>query len=128
MATNLIQRPGHSLSVVCSHPAAPDSGDPVRVGKMSGVALVDEGDGGNGATETTVDFGPSVWELLVDDSGAAGIAVGDALYYHDTATGSPTTNINNTATAADAFFGFALEAIAANATETIRVYHAAPQL
>ena len=33
---------------------SPVSGDPVRVGEMTGIALTDEGDGGNGATETTV--------------------------------------------------------------------------
>ena len=46
MATNLYQDPGNVLSVVVTNPAAPDSGDPVRFGSLTGLALVDEGDGG----------------------------------------------------------------------------------
>lgn len=123
MAKNLHQRPGYSLSVAVSHPAAPDSGDPVRYGDLSGVALTDEGDGGNAATHTTVDFGPAVWNLLVDDNEGSGIAVGDPIFYHDTPTGSPAANLNNTATAMDAYFGVALEVVGANATTIIQVMH-----
>jgi predicted RecA/RadA family phage recombinase len=126
MATNIIFEPGDQLSFVCSHPAAPNSGDPVRIGKMTGVALVDEGDGGNIATETTVDIGPFVADISVDDNVGAGIAVGDPLYYHDTGTGTPATSVNNDPAAADAFFGFALAAVAANATTLIRVKHVSP--
>lgn len=123
MATNLHQRPGYSLSVAVSHPTAPDSGDPVRYGNLTGVALTDEGAGGNAATHTTVDFGPAVWEVSVDDNEGSGIAVGDAIFYHDTGTGNPTTSLNNTATAHDAYFGVALETVAANQTATIKVMH-----
>lgn len=114
-----------AMSVVCSHPAAPDSGDPVRFGKVTGIALTDEGDGGNAAAETTVFFGDCVVEVPVDDSGTAGIAVGDIIYYHDTGTGTPATSLNNTAASADAVFGIALEVVAANATTVIKVMHLA---
>lgn len=123
MAKNRIRVDGYHLPVVCSHPAAPDSGDPIRYGAMTGVALVDEGDGGNAATETTVDFGPSVWDLVVDDNEGTGIAVGDAVYYHDTGTGTPTTSLNNSATSMDAYFGVALEAVSTNGTSRINVLH-----
>lgn len=120
MASNLV-RSEPTLSVVVTHPASPVTGNPVRYGKIVGVALTDEGEGGNAATETTVDFGRKVWDLVVDDNGGSGIAVGDKLYYHDTGTGSPTTSINNSSSSADAEVGIALEAISANATTTINV-------
>lgn len=123
MAKNRIRVDGYHLPVACSHPAAPDSGDPIRYGAMTGVALVDEGDGGNAATETTVDFGPSVWDLVVDDNEGTGIAVGGAVYYHDTGTGTPTTSLNNSATSMDAYFGVALEAVSTNGTSRINVLH-----
>lgn len=120
MATNLV-RSHLVFPVVCTHPAAPDSGDPVRLGVKVGVAIADEGDGGAAATETIVDFRPQVWDLVVDDNETGGIAVGAKLYYHDTGTGTPSTSINNTATSADAVVGIALEAVADEATATIQV-------
>lgn len=128
MATNRVRKDGYHLPVVCSHPTTPNSGDPVRFGTLTGVALVDESDGGNASGETSVDFGPSVWNLTVDDNGGSGIAKGAAIFYHDTGTGTPTTSLNNSATSADAFFGYALEAVSANATTTIKVLHWAQEL
>lgn len=122
MATNLIMEPGWQQSVVVSNPSAPDSGDPVRFGNLTGLALTDEGDGGNAATETTCHFGSFVGKFYVDDDAGTGIAVGDAIFYDDTATGSPSTNLNNDS-ANGYFFGFALEAVGTNATTQINVYH-----
>ena len=114
MAKNLILQPGYQFKVVVTDPAAPNSGDAVRYGNMTGVALLDEGDGGVAATETVVDFGPAIWDLPVTaESGA--IAVGDALYYDDAIDG-----LNNDS--AEYFFGFALEAVASG-TDTINVIH-----
>lgn len=125
MATNIIRDHGGSqqMSLVASNPAAPVSGDPVRMGPLTGVALTDEGDGGNPATNTTVMIGMFVADVVVDDNGGSGIAVYDQIFYHDTGTGTPTTNLNNTPTAADAFFGLALETVAANGTSRIKVLH-----
>lgn len=123
MATNIIFEPGYKQSVVCSNPTTPASGDPVRVGKLTGIALTDEGDGGNEATETSVDFGPLVADLVVDDNEGTGIAVGDPIYYHDTGTGTGSVHLNNTAAGADAFFGIAQEVVGANATTLINVFH-----
>lgn len=120
MANNLV-RNEPVLSVVVTHPASPVTGNPVRYGVLVGVALTDEGEGGNAATETTVDFGRKVWDLPVDDNAGTGIAVGAKLYYHDTGTGSPATSINNSSASADAEVGIALEAITANGTDTINV-------
>jgi predicted RecA/RadA family phage recombinase len=123
MATNRVQADGLHTSVVVTHPTTPTSGLPVRFGVVSGVALTDEGEGGNIATETTVDFSPSVWEISVDDDAGTGITVGAKLWYHDTGTGTPATSVNNNPTGANAPFGIALEAVAANATTTIKVLH-----
>ena len=122
MATNLIKDDPSVLVLVVTNPTTPASGDPVRYGTLTGVALADEGAGGAGATETVVDLGMRIWDLVVDDSATGGIAVGDAIFYDDTATGTPATNLNNDSTNGY-FFGFALEAITANGTETIQVLH-----
>ena len=118
MATNEVFKPGWQLSVACSHPTTPASGDPVRYGSMTGIALTAEDADGN----TSVDFGPVVATLTVDDDLGSGIAVGDSLYYHDTATGSPAVRVNNNPTAGY-FFGVALATVSANATTSIRVKH-----
>lgn len=125
MATNIIRDHGGSqqMSLVVTNPATPVSGDPVRIGTATGVALTDEGDGGNPATQTTVVLGMFVADVVVDDNGGSGIAVYDKIYYHDTGTGTPTTHLNNSVTSADAFFGLALEVVSANATTLIKVLH-----
>jgi adhesin HecA-like repeat protein len=123
MATNRIFSPGYRLSVVCTNPATPVSGGPVRYGTRTGVAIQDEGDGGNDSTKTTVDFGPNVWDLVVDDDLGGGIAVGDPIWYNDTASGSPATNLSNKPAGSEAFFGYALETVSANATTLINVEH-----
>lgn len=120
MATNIIYKPGYQLNVVCSNPATPASGDPVRYGNLTGLALVDEGDGGNIATETTVDFGPFVADLSVkgvDNDGNSAVAVGDGLWYVDADTPKLSKK------AAGYFYGFALEAIGSGETDTINVMH-----
>lgn len=122
MATNIVYEPAHKLAVVVTDPAAPDSGDPVRYGVQTGIALLDEGEGGAGATETIVHFGQFVAELYVDDTSGAGIAVGDPLFYDDTETGNPATNLNDDSVNGY-FFGIALEAVEANATTKIKVLH-----
>lgn len=122
MATNIVYEPAHKLAVVVTDPAAPDSGDPVRYGVQTGIALLDEGEGGAGATETIVHFGQFVAELYVDDTSGAGIAVGDPLFYDDTETGNPATNLNDDSVNGY-FFGIALEAVGANATTKIKVLH-----
>jgi predicted RecA/RadA family phage recombinase len=123
MATNIIFEPGYKQALVVTNPASPASGDPIRIGTLTGIAEVDEGDGGNVSTETSVNIGPFVAEFYVDDNVGGGIAVGDSIYYHDTATGTPSTHLNNDPSGADAFFGVAQEVVTANATTNIRVFH-----
>ena len=119
MASNIVREPGTILSVVVSNPAAPVTGDPVRYGERTGVALTDEGEGGNGATETTVNFGPFVGKFSVKgtDGGNSAVAVGDSIYYVD----ADTPKLSKTASGY--FFGFALETVGAGSTGTIEVAH-----
>jgi predicted RecA/RadA family phage recombinase len=113
MATNIIFEDGDQLDLVCTHPTTPASGDPVRYGAICGVALRAESADG----KTTVKFN-GVADLSVkaiDGNGNSAVAVGDAITYTDADTpvlskkaGVPT-------------IGYALEAIDAGATATIRV-------
>lgn len=118
MATNIIKQPGWSLAVACSDPTTPATGDPVRFGEMTGIALTDEGEGGNIATETTVYFGPCVVDVSVkgvDGSGNSAVAVGDMIFYVDADTPKLSKK------ASGYFFGFALETITSGSTDTINV-------
>lgn len=117
MADNIVFQvnPMH-LKVVVTDPAAPNSGDPVRFGGLTGIALLDEGDGGCASTETVVDFGWYVATHPVTDSGG-GIAVGDEVFYDDA------TDALTDASAGNTPYGYALESVGAGLTATIRVLH-----
>lgn len=120
MATNRKFSIGDKLSVECSHPAIPSSGDPIRWGDRCGVALTDEADGGNPADYTSVDFGSGVWDMSVkgiNDDGNVAVAVGDAIFYVDADT--PVLSKKRSGT----FFGWALETITSGSTDTIKVLH-----
>ena len=123
MANNRIRKDGYHLSVVCDHPTTPVAGEPVRYGTLTGVALTNESADGNASGYTSVDFGPSVWDVTVDDNEDTGIAVGAAVYFHDSGTGTGSVHLNNTATASDAYFGIALEVVGTSATTKIQVLH-----
>src|SRR5574337_960771 len=115
MATNEIFD-DQILSVVVTDPAIPTAGDPCRYGFATGVAVTDEGGGGNPAGSTSVDFGLKVWTLPVTDSVGGGIAVGDTLFYSDA-----NDDVRNDSSGY--FFGFALQAVGVGLTVTIRVLH-----
>jgi hypothetical protein len=115
MAKNLIRTKSNGISVVCSDPTTPASGDPVRYGELTGVALIaEESDG-----KTVVDFEPGkVWDLSVkgvDGGGNSAVAVGDKIYYVD----ADTPKLSKKATGR--LFGFAMEAITSGSTDTINV-------
>lgn len=123
MATNIKRylQQHFALPVVVSDPATPASGNPVRYGELTGIALTAEGEGGNAATETTVEFGACVADLSVkgiDDSGNSAVAKGDAIYYVDADTPKLSKK------ASGYFFGYAMEAVNAGATATVEVLHA----
>lgn len=118
MAKNLIYGVAKGIPVVCSDPATPASGDPVRFGEATGVALANEQADGI----TSVDFTPgNVYELSVkgvDGSGNSAVALGDKIYYVDADT--PKLSKKNTGR----FYGFALETVSSGATATIKVMKA----
>ena len=72
MALNEIFKVGKSISLPV--PSGVKSGEPLRVGVLNGVAIVDEGTGHNAAGWTSVDlFGGHKFEL-------PGASVGDPVY------------------------------------------------
>jgi predicted RecA/RadA family phage recombinase len=116
MAQNYVQ-PGKYINAAASHPAAPASGDPVRVGTIAGVAITAEGAGGNAAGETTIAT-EGVFNLAVkavDGTGDSAVAPGDKIYYVDADT--PVLSKK----ASGALFGKALGAVAEGETATIPV-------
>ena len=108
-ANNIVYEPGTNLSVATTSPVQPNSGDPVRYGYLTGIALT-KYDSDN---KTTVNFGNYVCSIPVVSSGA--IATGDALFYVD-ATGVTNASTNGY------YFGVALAPVASG-TKTISVMH-----
>lgn len=111
MATNRALINGRYLHEAATAPAAPDSGDPVLLGQIPGVAVQDEEADG----DTSIDTG-GVYNLDVvgeDDGGNAAIAAGDIVYYD--AGEINVDAVNGTR------YGYALDAVDAGATTNIRV-------
>lgn len=113
MATNEIFDDGKNLSLVCTDPATPTSGAPVRVGELPGVAQTAERTDGTTSVQTEGVFTLSV--KGVDGAGNSAVAVGDVLYYVDADTPKLSKKT------AGHRFGYALEAVNSGATSTIRV-------
>jgi predicted RecA/RadA family phage recombinase len=84
MATNEVYQPGDFLSVTCSHPATPVSGDPVRYGELVGVAQTAEQ--ADGMTSVTFSGVHLLSVKGIDAGGNSAVAVGDRLYYTDADT------------------------------------------
>jgi predicted RecA/RadA family phage recombinase len=125
MANNQnVQPVSFTLSVQCSHPTTPASGDPVRLGKMTGVALTAESAGGNASGYTSVDFSEQVVSVSVYDEAGTTIAIGDKLYYTD--ADSASSVIGNNSGGQNAVWGYALEAVTTGVTKTIKTWHATP--
>lgn len=85
-------------SVICTHPATPLSGYPVRIGYETGIAVTDEAStsydiSGNPSGYTSVWVGPFRANLSVkgvNDSGNSAVADGDSLFYVDADIGAGT--------------------------------------
>lgn len=120
MAKNEIFRDGDNLSVTCSHPTTPASGDPVRYGELVGVATTAE-DTVSGKTTVTFKGVHLLSVKGVDGSGNAAVAAGDKIYYVD----ADTPVLSKKATGR--FAGYAVESgsnagtVASGATATIPV-------
>jgi predicted RecA/RadA family phage recombinase len=114
MAINEVFEDGEQMSVVCSSPATPASGDPVLVGQIPGVALTAERTDG-----TTTITTKGVYNLSVKGENAGGnsaVAVGDILYYE----AGQTPPVNKDATNG-VRFGYAMAAVGSGLTATIAV-------
>ncbi|MFC6080926.1 DUF2190 family protein [Sphaerisporangium aureirubrum] len=110
MATNILFEDGDQLRLVCSAPATPNSGDPVLVGQLPGVALTKE----DSAGYTTVKLN-GVAELPVkgETTTNAAVTYGDVLYYDSGVINKDSTN--------GVRFGYALGAVNSGATTKIPV-------
>lgn len=120
MAENMSMEDASRRSVVVSHPTSPVSGDPVRYGAVTGVALVTEAQGGNPTNMTSVDFGLRQWRVSVkgiDAGGNSPVVAGDKIFYTD----ADTPPLSKKATGV--LFGVADEAVATGQTATIKVTH-----
>lgn len=114
MAKNTVYMWSHSLPLVCSQPATPQSGDPVVCGQIPGVALTAEDS--NGVTTVALN---GVFDLSVkgETTTDAAVAVGDILYYDAAATPHKINKDNTNGIR----FGYAMAAVASGATTTIPV-------
>ncbi|MBA7568333.1 hypothetical protein ES708_10054 [subsurface metagenome] len=110
MAKNMIYKDGRHIKLAI---AGISSGDPICVGEITGVALIDTDAAGDVVGDTKGGYDLSVKGH--DGTADAAIAIGDKLYYDSGAT--PKINKNESAV----FFGYAFEEVASGATETIIV-------
>jgi len=113
MATNIVFEYGRRLSVPCTYPATPASGDPVIFGDLPGVAIGAEDT--DGLTVVQFEGVADVSVKAIDGGGNSAVASGDVIYYVDGDT--PVLSKKNTGVR----YGLALEAITAGATDTINV-------
>jgi predicted RecA/RadA family phage recombinase len=113
MAKTEVYADGDQLSVTCSQPATPASGDAVLFGQVPGVAVTDERSDGT----TTVRF-KGVYPFSVkgiDGDGNAAVSAGDILYY----VSGDTPHLSKKTTGVR--FGYAMEGVTSGATATIPV-------
>jgi len=119
MSTNEVFQDGDWLSVTCTHPTTPASGDPVRYGELVGVAQTAER--ADGTTSVTFKGVHLLSVKGIDGGGNSAVAVGDKLYYTD----ADTPPLSKKATGR--FAGYAVEtktstgAVVSGATTTIPV-------
>ena len=114
MATNIVRKPGQQIEIVPTDPALPVSGATIRYGNETGIALTTAAAPGQ---PVTCDLGPFEADLLVTDTGNAGIAAGDILWRHDGGL------LDNVPALTGYYYGRARGAVAQGQAATIRVYH-----
>lgn len=113
MATNINYEDGDQISVACTDPATPASGDPVIFGQMPGVALTAERTDG---LTTIKRNGSALLSVKGTNGSNAAIAVGDILYY----VSGNTPKLS--ATTSGVRFGYAGAAVGSGLTATIEVF------
>lgn len=117
MAGNIVFEDGNQLSLVCSDPATPASGDPVLIGQIPAVALTAERADGTTTVKRNGTATLSVKGVTTGASGSA-VAVGDILYY----VPANTPKLSKASGDSGAIrFGYALGAVNSGATASIEV-------
>lgn len=114
MAKNRVRIDGRFLSQAATDPATPVSGDPVLVGQIPGVSIIDETADGNATVDTQGVYNLSVKGVITGPANQA-VAVGDILYYsagHTPKLDKDTGGVR---------FGYALATITSGSTATIAV-------
>ncbi|HWQ65018.1 MAG TPA: DUF2190 family protein [Methanospirillum sp.] len=117
---NGVYKPGSMLKYAVTNPTSPASGDPVRIGKMTGVATADMDTSDN---KTVCDTGEFVANFPVTAKAGGAIAIGDRLFIKDGSGSAKATITNDDNSTANIFYGFSLGVVAAGATATIPVRH-----
>lgn len=113
MATNIVFEEGNQLSLACTDPTTPASGDPVLIGQIPAVALTAERADGTTTVKTNGTATLSV--KGIDGSGNSAVAVGDLLYY----VTADTPKISKKSTGVR--FGYALATVGSSSTASIEV-------
>ena len=119
MATNLVFKKPDNLALTV---AGANSGDPVAVGEIIGVALIDAEDDGTciirrkGVFELNVEGVNMVENETVWEYGNVAVSIGDKLYYDATRTVKINKNDHS-----GTFFGYALGTVGSGANATIQV-------
>ncbi len=112
MADNQLRSNGRYVKLPVST-AEYDSGDPVCLGRITGVATADKDSSNNVVIDRAGSYDLSV--KGVNDSGNSAVAVGDAIYF--VAGDTPVLSKKDSGV----LFGFALETVGSGATATIEV-------
>ncbi len=117
MATNEDFDPGTKLSVACTDPVVPASGDPVLYGQRPGVAQTAERADGTASVVSQGVFKLSVKGVTTAAAGSA-VAEGDILYYVPGNTPKLSKAVGD---AGAVRFGYAKGTVGSGATATIPV-------
>lgn len=116
---NTVYNPGEILDSIVTNPTSPSSGDPVRVGKMTGVATSDMDPDGT----TVVNYGSFVNSFPVTSKTGTPVVYGDRLFIKDGVAAAKATITNDANGGVNIFYGFAMGGVADGATMIIPVKH-----
>lgn len=114
MAKNRVRKDGRFISQAATDPAVPASGDPVLVGQIPGVALINEETTLATSIDTAGVYNLSVKGVITGPANQA-VAPGDILFYSAGHTPKLDKDVGGIR------FGYALGAVLSGATTTIPV-------
>lgn len=117
MAKNQVFDDGDQFAAACTDPATPVSGDPVLIGQLPGVALINEDTDGLTTVKTNGVYNFSVKGVTTAAAGSA-VAVGDLIYY---VPGNTPKLSKASGDAGAVRFGYALGTVGSGSTATIPV-------